>query len=116
MRYVGSAGWAVPRRWAHLAPDDRKGLARYAGVLNAVEINSSFYRPHARDTYARWAANVPDDFRFSVKIPKAITHEARLRDAGDALLKFLDEASGLGDKLGVLLVQLPGRLEFDTAI
>ena len=115
-RFVGTAGWAIPRRWAELAPTVGKGLARYAGALNAVEINSSFYRPHGRETYARWAANVPDDFRFAVKIPKAITHEARLQGVGAALLKFLDEASGLGNKLGVLLVQLPGRFEFDAAI
>ena len=115
-RLIGTAGWAIPRRWAELAPPVGKGLARYARVLNAVEINSSFYRPHARETYARWAANVPDHFRFAVKVPKAITHEARLHDVGDRLLKFVDEASGLGDKLGVLLVQLPGRFEFDATI
>jgi len=115
-RYVGTAGWAIPRRWAELAPADGKGLERYAQVVNAVEINSSFYRPHARETYARWAARVPDDFRFSVKIPKAITHEARLVGVTDALQKFLDEAAGLAGKLGVLLVQLPGRLEFDPAV
>nr|AAP58525.1 conserved hypothetical protein [uncultured Acidobacteriota bacterium] len=112
-RFVGTAGWAIPRRWAELAPSDRKGLARYASVLNAVEINSSFYRPHSRDTYARWAANVPESFRFSVKIPKAITHDAKLVDVDETLTRFLEEASGLGRKLGVLLVQLPGRSEFD---
>jgi len=115
-RLVGTAGWAIPRRWADLAPADGKGLTRYAGVLNAVEINSSFYRPHARETYARWAASVPDAFRFSVKIPKAITHDAKLIDVGEALERFLEQANGLGPKLGVLLVQLPGRFEFDAAV
>jgi uncharacterized protein YecE (DUF72 family) len=115
-RFVGTAGWAIPRRWAELAPADGKGLARYAGALNAAEINSSFYRPHTRATYERWAATVPNDFRFSVKMPKAITHDAKLVGTGDAIGKFLDEAQGLGDKLGVLLVQLPGRLEFDAAV
>ena len=113
LRHIGTAGWAVPRRWAHLAPADRKGLARYSGALNAVEINSSFYRPHARDTWARWAAQVPDDFRFSAKVPKAITHDAKLRDVDAALEQFVAEVTGLGDKLGALLVQLPGRFEFD---
>jgi len=115
-RFVGTAGWAIPRRWAALAPADRKGLPRYARVLNAVEINSSFYRPHARDTYARWAAGVPENFRFSVKVPKAITHEATLLNTGDALQHFLDQAGGLGSKLGVLLVQLPGRFEFEPRV
>jgi uncharacterized protein YecE (DUF72 family) len=113
MRYVGTAGWAVPRRWAHLAPADAKGLKRYAGVLNAVEINSSFYRSHSRETWARWAAQVPEDFRFSAKIPRAITHDARLVDVQPPLETFLDEVRGLGAKLGALLVQLPGRFEFD---
>jgi uncharacterized protein YecE (DUF72 family) len=116
LRYVGTAGWAIPRRWAQLAPTDSKGLTRYARVLNAVEINSSFYRPHSRETYARWAANVPEDFRFAVKVPKAITHEAQLAHVDGALARFLEEASGLGQKLGVLLVQLPGRYEFDASV
>ena len=111
--YVGTAGWAVPRRWAHLAPADRKGLARYSAALNAVEINSSFYRPHARETWAKWAAQVPEGFRFSAKVPKAITHDARLTDVDAALEQFVSEVAGLGNKLGALLVQLPGRFEFD---
>lgn len=74
------------------------------------------YRPHARDTYARWAAGVPENFRFSVKVPKAITHEAKLLDPGPALQQFLDQADGLGPKLGVLLVQLPGRFGFDARV
>ncbi len=115
-RFVGTAGWAIPRRWSALAAAEGKGLLRYSRVLNAVEINSSFYRPHARDTYARWAAGVPENFRFSVKVPKAITHEAKLLDTGDALQQFLDQAGGLGPKLGVLLVQLPGRFEFDAGV
>ena len=116
MTFVGTAGWAVPRRWAHLAPADGKGLTRYAQVLNAVEINSSFYRPHARETWARWAAQVPDDFQFSAKLPKAITHDARLIDVQGPLETFLDEVGGLGSKLGALLVQLPGRFEFEPSV
>ena len=116
MRYVGTAGWAVPRRWAHLTSSDEKGLTRYARALNAVEINSSFYRPHSRETWARWAAQVPEHFRFSAKIPKAITHDAKLVDVTRPLETFLDEVRGLGPKLGALLVQLPGRFEFDAPL
>jgi uncharacterized protein YecE (DUF72 family) len=115
-RFVGTAGWAVPRQWGALAPTDVKGLERYARVLNAVEINSSFYRPHARATYERWASKVPADFQFSVKMPKAITHEQRLSGVREALDRFLDEANGLGTKLGALLVQLPGSFEFTAGI
>lgn len=82
----------------------------------AAEINSSFYRPHQPATYERWAGSVPRHFRFSVKLPKTITHERRLRDCGGLLEDFLAQASGLGDKLGCLLVQLPPSLAFDDTI
>jgi uncharacterized protein YecE (DUF72 family) len=88
-------------------------LERYAQMFAGVEINSSFHRSHRRATYARWAASVGDGFRFSVKIPKTITHERKLADVEDLLTPFFDEVSGLGEKLGCLLVQLPpkrGRL------
>ena len=91
-------------------------LERYGAILNAVEINSSFYRPHRTATYERWAASVPEDFRFAVKVPKAITHERRLKDVGDLLDRFLSEVSGLGPKLGPLLVQLPPSLSFQAGI
>jgi uncharacterized protein YecE (DUF72 family) len=88
-------------------------LYRYAAALPAVEINSSFYRPHTPATYARWAASVPDGFRFAVKLPRAVTHEARLVGTEELIGRFLGEVRGLGDRLGVLLVQLPPSLAFD---
>jgi uncharacterized protein YecE (DUF72 family) len=91
-------------------------LARYATRFNAVEINSSFYRRHRAATYARWAASVPDAFRFSVKLPKAITHTARLGGADAPLDEFLGDVAALGAKLGCVLVQLPPSLQFDAAV
>ena len=110
--FIGRAAWALPK--AHLAefPPEGTHLERYAGRFSAVEINSSFYRPHRPATYARWAASVPPDFRFAVKVPKAITHVARLADADASLNAFLDEASELQEKLGCLLVQLPPSLDW----
>lgn len=81
-----------------------------------VEINSSFHRPHRPSTYARWAAETPPYFRFSAKLPKAITHTRRLVDVDAPLDAFLAESSGLGEKLAVLLVQLPPSLAFDPAV
>lgn len=104
---IGTAGWNVPSLYLDRVPPGGSHLERYAGRLTAVEINSSFHRPHRRTTYQRWAQSVPDHFRFSVKVPKAITHEAGLADCGAMLDRFVDEVTGLGDKLGVLLVQLP---------
>ena len=81
-----------------------------------MEINSSFYRPHRPSTYARWAESVPAAFRFSVKVPKAITHEARLIGTATLLDAFVGEVSALGPRLGCLLVQLPPSLSFDGNI
>ncbi len=105
--HIGTAGWAL----RNLAPAEFAGdgshLERYASRMSAVEINSSFYRPHRRKTYERWAASTPSGFKFAVKVPKQITHEKRLVDCSAELKSFLHEVTGLGDKLGPLLVQLP---------
>jgi len=114
--WIGTAGWNVPSLYLDRVPSGGSHLERYARRLNAVEINSSFYRPHRRTTYQRWAQSVPDDFRFSVKVPKTITHEAGLADCGELLDRFVDEVSGLGDKLGVLLVQLPPKAALSKRI
>ncbi len=109
---IGCAGWAIPKLHAGQFPAGGSHLARYGRRFNAVEINSSFYRPHRRDSYARWAASVPHDFRFAVKAPQTITHERRAADIG-ALEAFLAQASGLAEKLGPLLLQFPPKLSFD---
>lgn len=85
-------------------------------MFGAVEINTTFYRPHRRSTFLRWAALTPPAFAFSVKLPRAITHEARLVDGAEATARFLDELDPLRPKLGALLVQLPPSLEFDPAV
>lgn len=114
--YVGTAGWAIPA--ATRSEFTLKGtlLERYATRFSAAEINSSFYRPHKPATYARWAASVPATFRFSVKVPKAITHEARLVQTRELLAKFVLEVGELREKLGCLLMQLPPSFEFDESI
>lgn len=113
---VGVATLSIARQFADQFPAEGTGLERYAARLNATEINSSFYRPHQRKTYERWAATAPPGFRFSVKVPKTITHERRLVGIEEPLDRFLDEAAGLGDKLGPLLVQLPPSLTFDAQV
>jgi uncharacterized protein YecE (DUF72 family) len=109
---IGCAGWSLATRHQLLFPQGGSHLERYAQVFNAVEINSSFYRPHRPATYRKWAGSVPADFRFSAKIPRAISHDAKLIDAGDLLREFLDEVMNLGSNLGCLLLQLPPSLAF----
>jgi uncharacterized protein YecE (DUF72 family) len=119
--FVGTAGWTVPKQHLGLFPSSAEGakvshLERYASRLTCVEINSSFHRPHRRVTWERWAATTPNDFRFAVKVPKAITHTAALNNTGAALLEFFDAVGGLGQKLGPVLVQLPPKLCFDEGL
>ena len=112
--FIGCAGWSLSSAVAAAFPAEGTHLQRYAAVLPAVEINSSFYRPHRPATYARWRDSVPQDFRFSVKLPRAISHERRLRDSEPLLDDFLAQVGNLGEKLGCLLLQLPPSLRFEA--
>jgi uncharacterized protein YecE (DUF72 family) len=112
MTYIGTAGWSIRSEHADAFGAGTSHLQRYATRFHAVEINSSFYRPHRPATYARWAASVPDGFRFAVKMPRAITHEKRLQDVGDELKRFAGEVGALGETLGPVLIQLPPSLSF----
>lgn len=111
--FIGTAGWNVPKAYAGAFPAVGSHLQRYAQRLTAVEINTSFYRPHRPATYKRWAEATPEHFRFAVKVPRMITHELQLGNADAPLQRFLDEIAGLGPKLGPLLLQLPPSLRFD---
>ncbi|MCC4619113.1 DUF72 domain-containing protein [Xanthomonas cassavae CFBP 4642] len=112
----GCAGWSIPAAERAAFAAGANVLQRYATRFNAVEINSSFHRPHRRDTYARWADTVPEDFRFSVKMPRSISHDARLHAAGPLLDAFLAQAGALGARLGCLLLQLPPSAAFDARV
>jgi len=112
---IGTAGWSIPRNNASAFPTEGTALERYSRLFDGVEVNSSFYRPHRASTWARWAASVPDGFRFSVKIPKTITHLGKLRDL-DPLADFARDIAPLGAKLAVLLVQLPPKLAFEAEV
>jgi uncharacterized protein YecE (DUF72 family) len=115
--FIGRAGWSLSRtEQAHVPAEGGSILERYARRFPAVEINSSFYRPHRPTTYARWGACVPAAFRFAVKIPKRITHELRLVAAEPVLDAFLAEATCLGERLGPLLVQLPPSFAYDARV
>ncbi|AXK73605.1 DUF72 domain-containing protein [Lysobacter sp. TY2-98] len=112
--HIGSAGWSLSRASAPFFPGDGTHLERYARRFNMAEINSSFYRPHQASTYGKWAASVPSGFRFAVKFPRAATHDARLRGCVPVIDTFLSQVSGLGDRLGPILVQLPPSLQFEA--
>ena len=113
---IGTAGWSIPRAAACRFDSPGTHLQRYSRCLDCAEINSSFYRPHAATTYAKWRDSTPPGFRFAVKIPRAITHELRLRNAKEPFGTFLRQTDGLADKRGPLLLQLPPSLSFDRFV
>ena len=114
--FVGTAGWSIPRASAHHFPGEGTHLERYSRRLPCAEINSSFHRPHAATTYAKWAASTPPGFRFAVKLPRTITHDQKLLRARLPLERCLAESAGLGDRRGPLLVQLPPSLAFESRL
>lgn len=113
---VGTAGWPLPAAEREHFPPGASLLERYGQLFNAVEINSSFYRPHRPDTYRRWAAAVPSDFAFSAKLPREMTHHRKLAGCDDLITAFAAEAGALGDKLKAVLAQLPPSLRFERDV
>jgi len=115
--WVGTSGY-VYRHWrrgvfypAGLRARDE--LAWYAARFRTVELNNPFYRLPTPGSFARWADQTPDDFVFSVKVSRYISHVQRLREPADSLARFLEHAEVLGPKLGPLLVQLPPQFQLD---
>jgi uncharacterized protein YecE (DUF72 family) len=112
--HIATAGWTCPAPPGDPALGVGTHLERYARLLPAVEINTSFYRNHRPSTYERWARSVPADFRFAVKVWREITHHRRLGVTDRELAEFLEGPVALGKKLGPLLVQLPPSFVLDA--
>ena len=114
--YAGTSGYSY-KEWkrsfypATLAAKDM--LAYYASKLPAVELNNTFYRLPQRSMVESWKAQVPENFRFSVKAARTITLFRRLKDAGDLTKKMLETLSAFGDRLGAVLYRLPDDMEKD---
>lgn len=113
---IGTAGWAIPRQYAERFPAEGSALERYSAHFRAAEVNSSFHRPHRASTWERWRDSVPAEFRFAVKLPKEITHRRKLLDFHEPLDAFIEQVDLLGEKLAVLLVQLPPKLSFEAGM
>ncbi|WP_035282996.1 DUF72 domain-containing protein [Actinokineospora spheciospongiae] len=118
--HIGTSGWVYPPWRGVFYPEglvQRKELAYLAGQLGSVEINGSFYSLQRPESYARWRDETPEDFVFSVKGPRFITHMKRLKDAHTPLANFF--ASGvlaLRGKLGPILWQTPANLPFEPDV
>jgi uncharacterized protein YecE (DUF72 family) len=113
---IGTAGWSIPKQHTEEFPHVGTHLERYSQLLSCAEVNSSFYRSHRPSTWEKWAESVPENFRFSVKAPKAITHESNLVCGLGPLKTFLTEARILATKLGPILFQLPPKSDFNPTV
>jgi uncharacterized protein YecE (DUF72 family) len=111
---IGTAGWGIPRGVAQAFAGEGSHLERYARTLACAEINSTFYKLPRMSTLARWAMAVPEGFRFSVKVPKTMTHGG-FAPTAEEFAGFLEVVSGLGERLGPLLFQLPPKQAFVAA-
>ena len=119
MIWVGTSGYNYPEWKGSFYPSDlstAKMLPYYAARCPTVEINYTFYRTPNAKILDGWNKATPDRFKLTLKAPKRITHDARLRDCGDRVRQFLDTAATLGPKLGALLFQLPPNLKKDLPL
>lgn len=117
--WVGTSGYNYPEWRGSFYPQKfatTKMLPYYAERLTTVEINYTFYRAPKPEILAGWSAQTPPGFRFTLKAPKRITHDARLRDCAESLQYFLRTADTLGPKLAMLLFQLPPFFKKDVAL
>ena len=119
MIWIGTSGYNYPEWKGSFYPADlpaSKMLAFYAARFPTVEINYTFYRLPTEKLVAGWAAGTPTPYKLTLKAPKRITHDKRLRDAGELVRAFCQVAGSLGDKLGVLLFQLAPNFKMDLAV
>jgi uncharacterized protein YecE (DUF72 family) len=117
--YVGTSGYNYPEWRGTFYPPKltaAKMLPFYAEHFATVEINNTFYRAPNVEVLGDWSAATPANFKLTLKAPKRITHDARLRDCEDLTKYFFDTAATLGPKLGVLLFQLPPYLRCDLKV
>jgi uncharacterized protein YecE (DUF72 family) len=117
--WVGTSGYNYPEWKGSFYPTDlssAKMLPYYAARFPTVEINYTFYRMPSEKLVAGWAAQTPAPYKLTLKAPRRITHDSRLRNAGPLVASFCDVAGTLGDKLGALLFQLPPNLKKDLAL
>jgi uncharacterized protein YecE (DUF72 family) len=119
MIWVGTSGYNYPEwkgRFYPQALPASKMLGYYAGRFPTVEINYTFYRMPTEKLVQGWASGTPAPYRITLKAPKRITHDRRLRDCGELVRTFCHAASGLGSKLGILLFQLGPTFKADLPL
>jgi uncharacterized protein YecE (DUF72 family) len=113
---VGTSGWQYKHWKGRFYPADlptSEWLSHYTRHFDTVELNNPFYRQPERKTFEKWRRAVPDEFLFSVKLNRFITHLKRLNIEANSVERSYGTLAGLGPKAAVVLVQLPPRMKFD---
>ena len=119
MIWIGTSGYNYPEWKGSFYPSDlsaAKMLPYYAARFPTVEINYTFYRMPTEKLVSGWAAQTPSPFKLTLKAPRRITHDSRLKNCGDLVSGFCHVAGTLGDKLGALLFQLPPNAKKDLGL
>jgi len=119
MIWIGTSGYNYPEWKGSFYPVDlpaAKMLPYYSARFPTVEINYTFYRMPNEKLVGGWAAATPSPFRLTLKAPRRITHDSRLRNCGELVTSFCRVSATLGDKLGALLFQLPPNAKKDLAL
>ncbi len=114
--YIGTSGWNYKHWEKEFYPEDIKRkdwLNYYIQKFDTVELNSTFYKLPKREVFKNWKNKTPDNFIFSVKGSRFITHNKKLNDPKEFVSNFLKNANGLGRKVGVTLFQLPPNLNYN---
>ena len=113
---IGTSGMVLPgpKKSFHLPYQSGSRLHYYSALFNTLEVNSTFYKLPLKTTLEKWAADVPDDFRFTVKLWKEITHRKKLSFESEHIHTFMEIAAGIGQKKGCLLVQFPASIKADS--
>ena len=115
--HVGTSGYSYKEWKGNFYPEDlpaKEMLSYYSRRLPAVEINNTFYRLPQASMIENWRAQVPDEFRFSIKATQRITHIKRLNNVAEETKYLLDTSGLLGERLGVVLFQLPPNMKKDS--
>lgn len=112
---IGTSGIVVPGNRQSFPPayQDKSRLHYYGSMFNSLEVNSSFYKVPMKSTCERWVSEVPAGFRFTLKLWKALTHSKNLDFDDIHFGKFMNAAEGIGPKKGSILVQFPGKINFE---
>jgi len=112
---IGTSNGHIPGNKSSFPPafQLKSRLQYYSSLFNTIEVNSCFYKTPLRSTYEKWAKDVPDDFQFTLKLTKDITHVKELKGDLACMDNFLHAAAGAGNKKGCLLIQFPGKINLE---